>query len=257
MFKSYLETCIYPEKIFGGSFERLPGVELHDLLECNFEISHQEFFTLRGKVEQSTRKLCMMWHAAEEAIKTEQNFYQSTIQDAPALFGEDAVCLYYHLEAMVLFARSAMDVASTAFGLTLPDPFVRKRYDSFNGLIKAIEKLDSYPLAEYFKPLRKDDVSWVSVIAGTERGRSLRDKIAHQTDFPIDYIDIGEYTEKRHAVVLLDSKKIPLPDFTRNLCLGVLNGYLKLEEQSLHHIRNIEIDDGSSISLTLPSEPQR
>jgi hypothetical protein len=244
---SYVETCIYPETAFGGGFDPLPGVQLHDLLECNFEISHPEFYALRRKVEQSTRKLCMMWHAAEEAVRAEQVFYQSTIKEAPALFGEDAVRIYYHLEAMVLFARSAMDVASTAFGLTLPDPFVRKRYDSFNNLIKTIAKLEKYPLAEYFQPLRRDDVSWVSVIAGTERGRSLRDKIAHQTDFPIDYIDIGDHTEKRHAVVSFGGGKTPLPVFTRNLCQGVVDGYLKLEEQSLHHIRRIANDDEPDI----------
>ena len=247
MLNSYLEACIYPESAFGGGFDLLPGIQLYDVLECNFEISEEEFSKLRVKVEQSTRKLCMMWHAAEEAIRVEREFYQSTIQDAPVLIGEDAVRIHYHLEAMILFARSAMDIASTAFAWTLPDPFNRKRCDSFNDLLKAILKLEPYALASYFQPLREDKTSWVSVISGSERGRSLRDKLAHQTEFPIRYVDIGEHTEKRHAVVYFGERETPLPEFIQTLCRGVVSGYLEIEAQSLHHIRTQAADGAADI----------
>jgi hypothetical protein len=67
-------------------------------------------------------------------------FYSGTIDDSPALFGEDAANVHYHLEALVLFARSSLDIAAAAFGELLPSPFPRKRYDSFNDLLKAIAK---------------------------------------------------------------------------------------------------------------------
>lgn len=82
----------------------------------------------------------MMWHAGKEFLKAENEFYGTTIKEAPALFGESAVDVHYHLEAMVLFARSAMDIASTIFGWNLPDPFPKGRYDSFNKIIKEIVK---------------------------------------------------------------------------------------------------------------------
>ena len=76
---------------------------------------------------------------------------------------------------MVLLARSAMDIASTIFGWTLPDPFPKHRYDSFNKVIKEIIKNTSGDLKDYIDNLRGEDISWLSIIAGRERGRSLRD----------------------------------------------------------------------------------
>lgn len=73
-----------------------------------------------------------MWYAGDQELLAEEDFYSITIKDAAALFGEDAIKVYYYLEAMALLARSALDIASFLFGWTLPDPFPRKRYDSFN-----------------------------------------------------------------------------------------------------------------------------
>lgn len=236
MLESYLELCIYPDRVLNGQFETLPTVRLHDIIEVNFEIEDKTFFLIRSKLEHSSRKICMMLHAAEEAIEAEKEFYSKTIQEAPVLFREDAIKIHYHLEALVLFARSAMDVASTAFGWTLPDPFERKRYDSFNKLVKDIIRLPSYELASIFQELRGDESSWLSIIAGLERGRSLRDKLAHQTGFPIDYTELSPNSEKRIAVVSVGDKLIPLKEFIDSLCVGVVSGFLEIEKHSLRHI---------------------
>ena len=233
MLNSYIELCVYPNEAFDGRFETLPAVKLHDKIEDNFEISNETFHVLKAKLEQSSRKICMMWHAAEEAKRAESEFYSTTIKDAPALFGEDAIKVHYHLEAMVLFARSAMDIGATAFGWTLPDPFQRKKFDSFNKLIKEVVKIPDFELASYFRKLREDETSWVSIIAGTEKGRSLRDKLAHQTEFPIDYIELNPYSEKRRPIVKFGEKQTPLDIFIESLCSGVISGFLEIEKEGV------------------------
>jgi len=127
----------------------------------------------------------MMCIAAERAKAAEADFYSTTIRDAPALFGDDAIEVAYHLESFIFFARSSLDVSSVIFGEFL----LNKDYDSFNDLSKAILKMGSKlkTLSDHVSTLRKDDYSWFSVLCGTERGRALRDKVAHQTGFPIDY----------------------------------------------------------------------
>lgn len=234
--QSYLELCVYPENIFNGRYQTLPAIGLHDKIEENFEIMDDSYLALKTKLEQSSRKICMMWHASEKAKLAESEFYSRTIKDAPALFGEDAIAILYHLEAMVLFARSAMDIASTVFGLTLPDPFKRKRYDSFNALVKDIMKIESLELYGYFNNLRENKTSWLSIIADVDKGRSLRDKLAHQTSFPISYATLSANTEKRHAVVFINHEYVPLEKFIDSLCLGIIDGFLELEKFAIQHI---------------------
>jgi hypothetical protein len=198
-----LEDLVYPDMPFGDKIgipedlrkklqndlnldipKKIPGIKFENIL---FNDTSEESQYQYSKLIQSCRKLCMMWHAGEEARKAERKFYSSTIQDAPALFGEHAIKVNYHLEALVLIARSSMDVASGIFGQRLPDPFKIKRYDSFNRLLKDLLKTgEPHELCRYFEELRDDPKSWVSIISGAEKGRSLRDKVAHQTEFPLD-----------------------------------------------------------------------
>lgn len=239
MKKAYIETCIYPQNVFGNKFPKLPAVDLEDAIEGYFEVSDEVFFILKSKLEQSCRKLCMMWHAGRQSLIAEDEFYNTTTKDAPVLFGNEAINVHYHLEAMVLFARSAMDISSTIFGWTLPDPFPKRRYDSFNKIIKELIKEPTSELADYICKLRENNTSWLSIIAGKEKGRSLRDKLAHQTEFPIDYIELNPNSEKRYPVVKIDDDLIPLEVFIDNLCSGVIKGYLEIEKHCLFHIQKV------------------
>lgn len=110
MTNSYIELCIYSSFELVNKYEKLPAVALYNRVEENFDVTGQTFSLIRAKLEQSARKICMMWRAGKEAVKAEQEFYSATIKEAPALFGEDAIRIHYHLEAMVLFARSAMEI---------------------------------------------------------------------------------------------------------------------------------------------------
>jgi hypothetical protein len=225
----YLRHCVYFDGALGNKYEPLPGTRLMLLLET----LGPDFAPRRlsAKVEQSCRKLAFMWAAGDWARAAESDFYASTVHESPALFGREAVSVQYHLEALVLFARSALDIGSACFGELLPPPFVRKRYDSFNDLLKAIVKTGNPShLASTAKSWRDDEQSWLSIVADIQRGRSLRDKLAHQIEFPIAYEEIDSSSEKESAVVLLgDRYRIPLQQFIDKLRVGTVECYLAFE----------------------------
>ncbi len=226
---SFLKTCVYPQEVFDGHYDILPGERIEENLgkiqNIDIDIGH-----LERKLHQSCHKLCLMWKAGAHSIEAEREFYSSTIKDAPALFGEDAIKVNYHLESLVLFARSALDVSSTIFGHLLPDPFTRKRLDSFNKLVKGITKEgDQIDIAPHFEELRENEVSWLSIISNTHKGRSLRDKITHQMDFPIDYEELHSPSEKETAIVWVNKNNyLPLETFVPNLTCGVIECFLTL-----------------------------
>ena len=247
MIKDYLETVVYPDIPFSDQIgvpketrillkkeygieisHYLPGILLERKLQsCDIE-DHDRIYS---KLIQSCRKLCMMWYAGEQALEAERDFYSTTIQDAPALFGEDAIKVNYHLESFVLIARSSLDISANIFGSLLPHPFKKGRYDSFNKLIKQLLKDESrLDISDYFEKMRNDQCSWLSIVSGHERGRSLRDKIAHQTEFPIDYAELNPNSEKESPIVYIDKDEWQrLDEFVRKLSSGVIEGFMELE----------------------------
>ena len=233
MLWSDLEILVYYDGVFDNGFPKLPGIEMEKFLVAKKD--NENYHLLQAKLSASCRKMVMMWVAGDRAIKAEAEFYSVTYHDSPALFGKDAVDLNYHLESLVLFARSALDISSRLFGELLPEPFQKKRFDSFNDLVKAI-LANSQPsnLAATFESLRDDPFSWLSFVANVQKGRSLRDQLAHQIGFPIEYIALRPPSEKESAVVLLgDDKYIPIPQFVNKLREGVVNGFLLLEQACL------------------------
>lgn len=225
----YLKHCVYYEGAFDGSVSKIPGMIMATYLDTHSE--EQVHDLLSARLVASCRKLLLMWVAGERVLESEVEFYSSTLHDAPALYGKDAVALHYHLEMLVLSARSALDVAARIFGLYLPPPFKRGHYDSFNRLVKSIVRdMKGASLGKRFENLRLDPCGWLSIIADTEKGRSVRDKIAHQTEFPISYMELHPPKERESAVVLLkDDNFLPLPDFVETLRSGVISGFVELE----------------------------
>jgi hypothetical protein len=239
----YLSACVYPQALpVGLATERLPGLKLERLINSQLADA-QQMARLESKLAQSCRKICMMCVASERAIHAEKEFYATTIKDAPALFGEHAIEIAYHLESFIFFARSSLDIAATIFGSFL---FDGKRYDSFNDLSKDLVKRASEGvevaenvggssiveiLARHILAHQKDDYSWLSTLCGSERGRALRDKIAHQTGFPIDYEELHLGSEKENAVVSLSAAfSMPLEDFVNSVRDGVVQNYLIFED---------------------------
>ncbi|WP_318475579.1 hypothetical protein [Photobacterium leiognathi] len=246
-----LEILVYSEQPFGDKIgipedtrveinerlslnikRQLPGLDLEDLI-LNLDETEEEIHYQYTKLTQSCRKLCVMWYASEQALEAEREFYSTTVQDAPALFGDDAVKIHYHLESFVLLARSAMDVATGVIHKRLPYELKKNRYDSFNSLIKDLSKVEPKPeIAVYFEDLKKDPKSWVSIISDSTKGRSLRDKLAHQTDFPLDYAELNPPSEKESPIVWLDKENwLPLESFVNTLREGVIEGFMELEAE--------------------------
>ncbi|MFC1855917.1 hypothetical protein ACFL2A_05190 [Thermodesulfobacteriota bacterium] len=238
-----INILVYPyEDIFEGRFAVLPGVQISEFLESEkwSSIQSDDNFNVERKLHIACRKLCFMWKARCKAIEAERDFYASTLKESPALFGEDAIEVQYPLEACVLFARSAMDVASTIFGFSLPDPFNRKRYDSFNSLVKKCTKdTCELSISNNLRELRDNEKSWLSFIADTGKGRSIRDKIAHQTEFPIGYEELRESSEKEYAVVYVSNRSyMALNEFLDELCIGVINGFLMFERECISYLQD-------------------
>lgn len=147
---SDLELLVYPTPALGGRFSPLPGVRLAAAITS---VPDETRRYVDKKLWQSCRKLALTWYGGDQALEAEQEFYSQTIREAPALFGEHAVYVHYHLEAFVLLARAAMDVASGAFAQLLPAPFRRNRCDRLNELVKRVRAdLAESALANYFVP---------------------------------------------------------------------------------------------------------
>lgn len=233
-----LRWYVYPQNLPPGLSEaRLPGRLIERLLyERGESMGAHGFIT--AKLEHCCRKICNMCYAGTRAFEAERDFYSTTYHDSPALWGEDAIALSYHLEAFVYFARSSLDLAAAIFGLLLLD----KKMDSFNDLTKNMAKLQKSggptklddKFLSWVASERDNQQGWLRVLCGEERGRSLRDKIAHQTGFPIDYQEFSINSEREHAVVRLSrNNTLPLKDFLNAVRDGVIDNFIQFETEAL------------------------
>jgi hypothetical protein len=60
----------------------------------------------------------------------------------------------------------------------------------------------------------------------------VRDKIAHQTGFPLDYDEYSLMSEKEHAVVSPgENFSMPLPSFVELVRAGVVKTYFAFEDE--------------------------
>jgi hypothetical protein len=243
-----LRWYVYPQDLPPGlSDARLPGRLLERLLyERGKSLKAHGLIT--AKLEHCCRKICNMCYAGERSKDAEREFYSSTIQESPGLWGEDAIILSYHLEAFVYFARSSLDLAATIFALLLLD----KKMDSFNDLTKKLAKLhksgDPGRLDKAFlfwvASERDNEKGWLRVLCGEERGRSLRDKIAHQTGFPIDYQEFSLLSEKAHAVVRLSrDTTLPLLDFLEAVRDGVIENFIRFETEAVRVCNGAPVEE--------------
>ncbi len=227
MRRSDLEILVYPDPVPTGlAMSRLPGVYLERFLDVNIDDPARYKF-LDSKLQHCCRKLVLMCLASERAEEAEREFYNETIKEAPALFGRHAAEIAYHLEAFIFFARSSLDVASALFS----DLLFQKRTDSFNELTKKLLNRSDYAGAlSDLSLLREREDSWFSILCGTTRGRALRDKVAHQTGFPIDYEELTLESEKERAVVRLSNQvSKPLDVFLSEVRSGVIQNFLYFE----------------------------
>lgn len=227
----YLRHCVYSDGALDGRFDPLPGRGLTTALDLS-ELDPENWLRTGRKIEHSIRKLLAMWMAGDKALEAEREFYATTIEEAPALLGRDAVEVQYHCEAMIFFARSSLDLAAYAFAQLLPPGLQPKRTDSFNDLLKSIVKSQGHnALVELVESWRNDETGWLPLVAEIEKGRSLRDQIAHQIGFPLAYRDISLASDKRTAVVTVgDNPPVELGALVERLRTGVTGAFIHLEK---------------------------
>ena len=226
---SYLSTIYFDTALAAVvTKESLPGFQIESTLS-QAPLSAAEKRLVQAALERSVRKLCLTWHASEEALAAEREVFMA-MPDMPTLIGQEAIEVYYHLEAFVLLGRSALDTASRAFGLLLPSPFPRGRFDSFNKLVKKVCDTGPTQLRKYLLDEQDNTSSWLSLLCGIRRGRSLRDQIAHQLEFPLAY-DLVQLNSDRYTPVVVSSDvDVPFTHFVTGLRSGLVAGFRRVEE---------------------------
>jgi hypothetical protein len=236
---NYLRHCVYYDGAFDGRFHPLPELGLATALDLS-TLEPDDWHRSARRVEQSIRKMLMMWTAGDKMVEAEREFYRTTIQEVPALVGVHSIEVQYHFKAMIFFARSALDLIAYVFAKLLPPPLNQKRTDSFNDLLRASVASDQHhALAELVEGWRTAEAGWLPLVADVEKGRSLRDRLAHQISFPLRYQEISLTTEKRSAVVAIGGNApIPLDDLIERLRAGVVRAFLALENVRETYQRN-------------------
>ena len=231
-----LDLIFGPNSNLNEIYKREPGRVLVAHLEPIFQrmgIPEDQIKLLSTKIANYCRKLYMMHLAGEKTLLWEQEFISTQNREMPVLIWEDEIEMLYHLEAMILFGRSALDIGAYVFTRLLLPPIGQKRIDSFNDFSKNILKSnDEYSeLKVALQALENNEESWYRLLCGITKGRSLRDKIAHQTVIHIDYRETRPYSEKEYCHVILGKYQgVPLEKFITDLSSGVMNFCLLSED---------------------------
>lgn len=195
--------------------------------EFSFDESHLDI--LARKIENTCRKIVMMSKAGAKTINCEKEIMLGQDRELPTLIWDDEIELLYHLEAMILFGRSALDIAAYVFSTFL----LKKRTDSYNKFCQSIKNtsdLKLLALREIINSKESIDTSWLNILRGSAKGRSLRDKIAHQTVVKIEYEKIKSNDEDLYCHVVTKGKAIPLEEFVKEVIEGVIDFCLMAED---------------------------
>jgi len=210
---------------------RLPfrNMETHfERLINKYSITSENINIIARKIENTCRKLLMMSKAGKKAIVTENEIMVGQYRGSPVLIWNDEIELLYHLEAMILFGRSALDLSAGVFSKFLLD----KKMDSFRDFYKALIKSansELLTLKETLKSLSSDEPNWLNLLCSID-GRSVRDKIAHQTIIKIEYREVKETSEKEYCHIIVKGNAIPLNRFIEEVTSGVIDLCIQIED---------------------------
>lgn len=216
---------------FDFEIERLPFSKINFYLNKiaekeNIDDSTRE--NLYSKIENASRKLLMMFMAKKNTLESEFSARMEVSQYLDPLFGLYEVDVLYHIEAMILFARSILDIFAYVSAYFL----INLKVDSFTKFCKKV--MDSHDInLESLKANIElkiyDKNNWIHFLSSIS-GRSLRDKIAHQTKIKLEYHEISETSDKVYCHVNFNDNLIPLNQFVDKLCNGVIDYCLFIED---------------------------
>lgn len=102
-----------------------------------------------------------------------------------------------------------------------------ERNDSFNKFTKKILKDENDKfiyLKSYLCEIDKLDTHAFRLLCGSERGRSLRDQIVHQTNIKLEYDEYKEGSNKEKLFIVLYKGEIVIcyREFMRNFVMEVV-----------------------------------
>jgi len=184
---------------------------------------------LINKIKNTCRKILMMSKAGANAIDCEEEIMLGQDREFPALIWDDEIELLYHIEAMILFGRSALDVAAYVFSTFL----LKRRTDSFHEFCKLLMKASDSNLLGLQKAIASKEsikTSWLNVLRSGDKRRSVRDKIAHQTIVRIEYSRIKPDWEDLFCHVAIEDEELPLEKFVDEVNDGVIDFCILAED---------------------------
>lgn len=227
IYDHYWDSPIVPPDL-----DRLPFInfETHygDIIR-KFQLTGGDTKSISTKIENMCKKILMMYCGGRLALECEKEFMSTQNRCMPALIWDYEVKILYHLEAMILFGRSSLDISTYVFAKLL----LKSRKDSFNDFRKSLIR-DSesklLPLKEIISSNQSDVTSWLNIVCSNGESRSERDKIAHQAIIKIRYLPVAPESERVYCHVCINGKAIPLENFIKEVCAGVSHFCMSAED---------------------------
>ncbi len=166
--------------------------------------------------------------AKKNTLESELNARLEVTPYLDPLWGIYEIEVLYHIETMVLFARSILDFFTYVLAYFLID----LRLDSFTKFCKIILNSNNNQIVLLKKKINSylnKNSNWINILSSLN-GRSLRDKIAHQTIIKLEYHYISETSDKVYCHINFNNNLIPLNQFVKGICDGVIEFCLFTEE---------------------------
>ncbi|KKN09838.1 hypothetical protein LCGC14_1042610 [marine sediment metagenome] len=216
---------------FDFEMEGLPFSRIYYYLNKIAEIKNMDVSTKGNiylKIENASRRLLMMLIAKKKAKDSEFPARLNIGQIFDPLIGLYEIEALYHIEAMILFARTILDIFTYVSAYFL----INLRIDSFTKFCKKVissHDINLEPLKTKIEFIIYDKNSWIHVLSSISK-RSLRDKIAHQTVIKLEYKETSETSDIVYCYINFNNKLIPLDKFLDGLCNGVIDFCLFIEQ---------------------------
>ncbi len=221
---SEINSVLINESPFEINKETLPFFQMEKSLmdiSKSFKLENINSIIIIDKIENSRRKILMFYKAIINTLNEEEIARIEVGNQWDPLIGIYENNVLYNLEAMILFARSFLDISTYIFSTLL----INKRVDSFRKFCLKILNSDDSALSSLkimiLNELNSGE-SWITTLASIET-RSLRDKIAHQTVIKLRYYPINEISDKEYCYVVYDDFQIPLERFIEKVFNGLNN----------------------------------
>lgn len=228
-------TADWVEPVVPTYWDRLPFEKFANNWEkiiSSYTLEGNMIYILRAKVENTCKKLLMMWYGGYYSIESEKDVSIEWGRNNPILMHDYEIRLLYHLESMILLGRSVLDISTNIISQLV----LNRDIDSFHDLYDNITNNSDLNLESLNDVLSCDkEICWQKIVCGL-RGHSVRDKVAHQTIIGISYLETKPNSDKEYCHVIIDEQTILLKKFVNEVCNGISSFCLVVEDIILNEI---------------------